>query len=260
VLVEQAAKLSLDDFGTLMRTWASLADDQLAKDEFAQKWERRHFCASTGLDGWVTGDFYLDPIAGQVLLTALDHIQPPDPQNTPDGPRPLPQRRADAATDLANWYLNGGKPGSKPPEIAAVIDLASLLGQPTDLITARCELEGVGPITKTVLDQMCCDARFTMAGKSEILDMGRSKRHPTRAQRRAVNLRDRHCKFPSCRRKPQWCDIHHINGWTPDLGETNIDNLILLCRRHHTLIHNSRWTIKHTTDGNHEFLHPARGP
>ncbi|MDX2344342.1 MAG: HNH endonuclease signature motif containing protein [Acidimicrobiia bacterium] len=55
-------------------------------------------------------------------------------------------------------------------------------------------------------------------------------------------------------------DAHHIVGWVKSLGETNIDNLILLCRRHHTLVHNSRWTITRTVDGEFEFTHPARGP
>jgi hypothetical protein len=44
------------------------------------------------------------------------------------------------------------------------------------------------------------------------------------------------------------------------LGETNLDNLILLCRRHHTLVHNSRWDIEQTADGDFAFIHPARGP
>jgi hypothetical protein len=262
-LVEQAQNLSLPDFGLMMRQWASLADDQLAKDEFAQKWQRRHLHASVGLDGWVTGDFYLDPTAGAQLLTALDHLAPPDPEDAPDGPRTLSQRRADALTDLTNHYLNGGRPSGNPPNINTIIDVAALLGQTPDMATTRCEIEGIGPVTKTVLNQICCNARFTrfiMAGPSQILDMGRAVRFPTRAQRRAVTIRDRHCQFPGCNRKPQWCDIHHIDGWIESLGPTNINNLILLCRRHHTLIHNSRWAIKRTADGDYEFIHPARGP
>ena len=45
-----------------------------------------------------------------------------------------------------------------------------------------------------------------------------------------------------------------------ELLQTDIDNLILLCRRHHTFVHNSRWTITRTADGEFEFSHPARGP
>ncbi|MEA2002915.1 MAG: DUF222 domain-containing protein [Actinomycetota bacterium] len=263
VLVDQARKLPVGDFTTMMRRWASLADDQLSKDTFARKWQRRHVHASTSLDGWLSGDFYLDPVAGGALLNVLDHLVPPDPQDAPDGPRPLSQRRADGLADLTNWYLNGDKPGGNPPNINGVIDVALLLGETPEMTTARCDLDGIGPVTRTVLDQLCCDARFTrfiMAGPSQFLDMGRATRLATPGQRQAVAIRDQHCRFPSCNRKPQWCDIHHIAGWVESLGKTNIDNLIMLCRRHHTLVHNTKWTIERTSNGDFEFNHPARAP
>jgi hypothetical protein len=263
LLVEQAKQLPVSDFTTVMRRWASLADDQLAKDDFAQKWDRRYLHASTTVDGWVTGDFYLDPVAGQNLVNTLDHLAPPDPEEAPDGPRPLSQRRADALADLTTWYVNGGEPGGNPPNVNAVADIATMLGETPQMTTARCDVDGIGPVVRTVLDQMCCDARFTrfiMAGPSQIPDMGRATRLATKSQRRALTVRDRHCRFPSCDRKPQWCDIHHISGWFESLGETNIDNLIMLCRRHHTLVHNSSWTITRTAKGEFEFTHPARGP
>jgi hypothetical protein len=263
MLAEQAKHLPIGDFTTLMRRWASLADDQLAKQSFAEKWDRRHLHASTTLDGWVTGDFFLDPIAGANLLNALDHVAPPDPEDAPDGPRPLSQRRADALADLISWYVNGDHPGGNPPNINTVADLATLIGESPQMATARCEIDGVGPVTRSVLEQMCCDARFTrfiMSGPTQVLDMGRATRLVTNPQRRALVVRDRRCRFPSCNRRTQWCDVHHIAGWVESLGETNINNLILLCRRHHTLVHNSRWTIERVASGEFEFTHPARGP
>jgi hypothetical protein len=50
VLVDQARQLPVGDFGTVMRRWAALADDQLANDSSAKKWDRRHLHASVGLD------------------------------------------------------------------------------------------------------------------------------------------------------------------------------------------------------------------
>jgi len=263
VLVEQARKLPIGDFATVMRRWASLADDHLAKDSHEQKWQRRHLHTSIGLDGWVQGDFLLDPIAGAALIGALDHETPPDPEDAPDGPRTLSQRRADALVDIINRHINGGIPGGNPPNVVAVVDVAELAAESSESVTARCEIEGIGPVTRSALDQLCCDARFTrllMAGKSEVLDMGRSTRTATPAQRRALAVRDGHCRFPSCRRQPQWCDAHHIEGWVESLGKTDINNLILLCRRHHTLLHNSRWTITRTNNGDFQFTHPTRGP
>jgi hypothetical protein len=198
-----------------MRRWTTLADDQLARDTFAEKWERRRLHISSTLDGWVAGDFFLDPVAGETLINVLDHLAPPDPGDAPDEPRPLSQRRADALADLSNWYMNGDKPGGNPPNVDAVIDVASLAGDIPEMAAARCDFDGVGPVGRSVLDQMCCNAKFTrfiMSGPSQILDMGRSTRLATTAQRRAVVVRDRHSRFPSCNRRPQWCDIHHIAG------------------------------------------------
>jgi hypothetical protein len=263
VMVEQARQLPIGDFAVVMRRWAALADDQLARQDFAKKWERRHLHVAVGLDGWVNGDFYLDPIAGAQLIGALDHVAPPDPEDTPDGPRNLSQRRADALCDIISRHITGDTPAGNPPNLNAVIDIASLTGTSPDLAAAWCDIDGIGPVTKTVLDQLGCDARFTRfitAGPSVILDLGRAVRIATPNQRRALAIRDRHCHFPGCDRPTQWCDIHHIDGWVESQGETNLDNLILLCRRHHTLIHNSKWTITRTSHGDHEFTHPARGP
>jgi hypothetical protein len=100
-----------------------------------------------------------------------------------------------------------------------------------------------------------------LAHLAAITDPAASKLvNATEPQRQALIVRDRRCGFPSCNRRSQWCDVHHITGWVKDLGETNIDNLVLLCRRHHTLLHNGQWTITRADSGGFEFTHPARGP
>ncbi|MDJ0961459.1 MAG: DUF222 domain-containing protein [Acidimicrobiia bacterium] len=262
VLAEQAGRLSIRDFTTAMRRWAALADDELATEEFAVKWERRHLHASVTMDGWVVGDFSLDPVAGQSFLNSLDHLAPPDPIDAPDGARSLSQRRADALADLSTSYLNGGRPGGNPPNVDVLVDVATLNGDPPGLAQSRCDLDGVGAVSRATLEQICCSAtitRIVTAGESIILDVGRKERTATPAQRRAVARRDKHCIAPSCRRSPRWCDVHHIIPWD-DFGETNLDNLVLLCRRHHTLVHNTKWTVTRTDAGTFTLTHPARGP
>jgi len=84
-----------------------------------------------------------------------------------------------------------------------------------------------------------CDAsilRVVTAGGSEPLELGRRTPIVSAAQRRAVILRDRYCRFPGCDRPPVWCDAHHIVHWA-DGGPTDLCNLILLSRRHHRLCH-----------------------
>jgi len=68
------------------------------------------------------------------------------------------------------------------------------------------------------------------------LDLGRAARYANRAQRRALAARDRGCAYPGCDRSPHACDAHHITWWEHD-GPTDLDNLVLLCRFHHVLVH-----------------------
>jgi hypothetical protein len=259
-LIEQARGLSVRDFTLVMRRWASLADDALATDTHEAKWERRHLHASVTLDGWVEGRFRLDPTGGQTLLQRLDQLAPPDPVDTPDGPRTLAQRRADALTELATT-TDGDTPVASPPSLNVVIDLPTLSDDPAAQLTGRSDLDGIGPLPRNVLEHLACDCTLTrvVTAGSVVLDMGRAVRVVTPAQRRALAIRDRHCRFPSCRRSAAWCDAHHIRSWLEG-GATDLDNLVLLCRRHHTLIHNTRWTITRNTDGTLTFTHPAHGP
>ena len=123
-------------------------------------------------------------------------------------------------------------------------------------------LEGVGPIVQATLEQLNCGAtlsRLVMAGDSVILGMGRKTRLATPSQQRAIRIRDGGCVFPSCDRPAQWCDIHHIKPYAQD-GPTSPENMACLCRRRHTLIHNSKWTIETSPDGTYTALHPTRAP
>ncbi len=90
-------------------------------------------------------------------------------------------------------------------------------------------------------------------------DMGHKTRLATPNQQRAIRIRDTGCIVPSCDRPAQWCDIHHIKPYARG-GETSINNMVCLCRRHHTLIHNSKWTIQPNPDGTFTVRHPIRAP
>ncbi|WP_203566449.1 HNH endonuclease [Aestuariimicrobium ganziense] len=75
-----------------------------------------------------------------------------------------------------------------------------------------------------------------------MLTLGRTVRLATRAQRRALRVRDRNtCQFPGCTTSHH-LDAHHLVPWSAG-GATDLDNLILLCRRHHTFVHEGGVTI-----------------
>ncbi len=82
----------------------------------------------------------------------------------------------------------------------------------------------------------------------DVLDVGRATRLVTPGQRAALNARDKGCVYPGCDRPPEWTDAHHIIHWA-DGGATNLDNLALLCQRHHTIVHQQELTLIRRPDG-----------
>jgi HNH endonuclease len=108
-----------------------------------------------------------------------------------------------------------------------------------------------GPVGRAIAQRLACDAkvaRIVMNGKTRVLELGRSTPIVSAAFRKAVKLRDRHCQHRKCRVPAKWCDVHHIVHWL-DGGETNEDNLILLCRRHHIACHEGGWQLTRHPDG-----------
>jgi hypothetical protein len=77
----------------------------------------------------------------------------------------------------------------------------------------------------------------------QCVNIGRDQRLFTNKQRIALAIRDGGCMFGTCDRPPAFCEAHHINYWYRDRGNTNLADGILLCRRHHLLVHNNGWEI-----------------
>jgi HNH endonuclease len=109
--------------------------------------------------------------------------------------------------------------------------------------------------------RLACDADVfpvVLGSRSEVLDVGRTSRLVTLALWLALVTRDRGCAFPGCTRPPIASDAHHITHWA-DGGPTALHNLVLVCRRHHTLLHTTPWEVRLAElDQRPEFLPPAR--
>src|SRR5206468_6819231 len=121
----------------------------------------------------------------------------------------------------------------------------------------RSELDHVGTIHPEIARRLACDAsisRMITKGRSEPLDVGRRTSVIPGPMRRAVIVRDRHCRFPGCDRPPPWCDAHHVVHWA-DGGTTALANLVLLCRRHHRLVHEGGFHVQ-MADGQAVFAMP----
>jgi hypothetical protein len=85
-----------------------------------------------------------------------------------------------------------------------------------------------------------------------VLNVGRKTRTVTAALARALNIRDETCRFPGCCEN-RYVDFHHILHWA-NLGETNPDNLIKLCRFHHRQVHQGYYSITLQPDSNQKWI------
>ncbi len=95
------------------------------------------------------------------------------------------------------------------------------------------------------------------AADGSVLDVGRRTRTIPPALRRALRARDRQCRFPGCHARR--CDSHHIQSWA-DGGATRLDNLVLLCRRHHRAVHEEGFQVRLGPAGDAEFRWPDGRP
>lgn len=113
---------------------------------------------------------------------------------------------------------------------------------------ATCRVDGFGGITSATAERLTCEALISGAIKDadgDVLMLGRSKRLVSRRQRLALSARDMGCQFPGCLARRR-CDAHHIRPWSRG-GATDLDNLVLLCRTHHTAVHKYELNISRTS-------------
>jgi hypothetical protein len=128
---------------------------------------------------------------------------------------------------------------------------------------AEAEIEDHGNISAETSRRLACDAgvihwldRQTDAlTGGEPLSVGRKTRTVPPAIRRALQRRDRGCRFPGCT-CTRFVDAHHIHHWA-DGGETHIDNLVLLCRHHHRLVHEGGFGLARSITGAFHFNDPT---
>ena len=126
----------------------------------------------------------------------------------------------------------------------------------TDAITgadsdARCEIPGTGPIPRSELERLACQADLfgiLFDGYGLPLWHGRRTRTVSPQQWRTLVARDRGCVL--CGASPSHCHAHHIIPWSPPAaGPTDINNLVLVCNRHHHHIHQHNLTLTREPDG-----------
>ena len=229
-------------------------DAKAYSDEQSELVENCRLSLSTAEDGCLLINGVLDPVGGAAVRTALEPLAR---RSGVADDRGLEQRYADALVELAH----GGKPANL--HVTATVEtLKGLAG------AAAGEMEFSLPLSSTTIERMACDCSVTrvlLSQESVVIDLGRSKRLISGPAMRALKSRDGHCRWPGCERPASWCDGHHVVHWIRG-GETDLDNLVLLCHRHHWKVHEGGWQLVKTADGPLVPIAPtitfgqARGP
>lgn len=160
--------------------------------------------------------------------------------------RTIEQMNADALADIARLAISSADASLPALAYATVIARIDL----DDLRTGRghATIDGIDqPVSTTEARRLAASAGvipMVCGGDGEVLDLGRSKRLFSKAQRLALAERDGGCAHPGCRRPIAHTHAHHIRWWTRHHGPTDLDNGVLLCAFHHGLLHRNGWDIE----------------
>ena len=159
---------------------------------------------------------------GQAFGALLDHLDPAK----------LPAHGGDATTVMVTVSLES---------------LRNELGTGT--------VVGGEALSVTAIRRLACQAQIVpvvLGGKGEILDLGRSRRLYSSGQRKALRLRDQHCRAEGCTIPAAWCEAHHLKPWSVG-GRTDLDDGVLACSWHHHRLHDPRFGYELLPNGDLRF-------
>ncbi len=186
------------------------------------------------------------------LLTYLHAYTSPRRQPSDSDRRPYEQRLGQAfgafleAVGPQRLPLHGGDATT----LMVTIPIATL----TEGLGSAALVDGT-PISAGQARRLACTAQLlpvVLDGTSEVLDVGRAQRLFTRAQRKAMAVRDRTCRAEGCEVPASWCEAHHRQPWSSH-GPTDLANGVLLCPHHHHRAHDARYDTRHDAAGRVSF-------
>ena len=267
-LLEFALNGSAAQVERLVRAWRKVDRNEEARAEQARH-ASRYLTLQPDGDGMYELRGRLDPEVAMALKRALESASWDlyrSPGGAADETEATPaQRRADAIGLVAERAHHGAAGEASTPTSSA--------GPDHRLVVIHVDedaLAGAGSGGDAVLEdgtrvsaetsrRLACDAarvRMTHAADGTVVAVGRKTRAVPPALRRSLDQRDGGCRFPGC--GSRFCDAHHVRHWA-DGGETRLDNLVLLCRRHHRAVHEDGFRLE-MDDGLPRFRRPDGTP
>jgi 5-methylcytosine-specific restriction endonuclease McrA len=251
----------------IVRGWRRV-DRQAEAREAARRHAGRALHVHQDEDGMVVLRGRLEPEVGALLLRALAAAREtlyqrtraaaaaaPAADASGDAPT-MAQQQADALGLLAETALHHGLDPGAPGEryqVVVHVDAPALVDpeQP-----GQCALEDGGGVPAETARRLACDAsRVVMRHDPEgqVVEVGARTRTIPPALRRALQHRDRGCRFPGC--GVRFGQGHHVRHWAQG-GPTTLSNLALLCRRHHRAVHEEGYQVERLPDGALRFRRP----
>lgn len=263
-LVALAAEFGPRQLRILGRRVLDVVAPEIAEDVERRALEREeaHAARSTFLttrrrgDGTTDVRIRLADAAADRLLSYLEAFT--SPRRTPKSGQDVSDRRPYdhklghafvaflESVDPKRMPLHGGDATT----VIVTIDFSTLKGE---LGTA---LMGDQPVTAAMVRRLACNAHIipaVLGGDSEILDLGRYRRLFSPAQRKAMAIRDRHCRAEGCEIPAAWCEAHHAgHPWSAG-GLTDLADGLLLCSWHHHRAHDHRYDARRLPSGDLRF-------
>ena len=256
VLVEHAPGLSVRQVQGLARQVRDRLDEDGAEPRDLIHRQRRSLTLITQPDGMTRLLWIMSPETAGLVRAGVDALVAEQLRRKRDSDvarlaadgmadlddRTMPQRRSDAAEDLFTRALGCGCEGSGPTTTMVV---RMTLDQLIDgLGTAHIDGIDAG-ISATTARMLAADANLipvVLGAEGEVLDLGRTRRLFTPAQRQALAEMYGGCAFPTCGHPPSYTEAHHLRWWSNG-GTTDLANGIPLCSFHHHHIHDDQWEI-----------------
>jgi hypothetical protein len=248
VSASQLARICREVRRAIEANGSNQADAQLA---------RRGLWAHFEEDGMLRLAALLPPEDGAAVLAALESLsnthKPSDQDVSDPAQDSWAARRADALVTVFEHALTTplGELTTTPSasQVVVHVDVGVLSGeQPEGL----CQLEAGPAISAEVARRLGCDAQLLTITERDGLpvDVGREKRVVSTRLRRALQVRDRGCRFPGCGVPAQRTHAHHLHHWASG-GATELSNLISLCHFHHRRLHDGAYRIRREPGGLH---------
>ncbi|CAI9404400.1 HNH endonuclease signature motif containing protein [Nocardioides sp. T2.26MG-1] len=247
-LVGQAAHFDAKALADLGKGLLHVIDPEAADAHHAKLLEAEERAASLATrltlredqDGTLRGTFTLPTRVGQMFRKQLLAIAAPKHRATVDGHlgerKPTPERMGQALVEWIERY-----PANRLPH-AGGVNATVVVTIPIDTLTGGLKpgtLDTGAVISPGEARRLACEAGIiplVLSGTSEILDLGRTRRFHTKAQRIAIAHRDRGCTAHGCDAPPGHCHVHHDPSWASG-GPTDITHARLYCPHHHTRAH-----------------------